>query len=165
MHRDFKIGLIVGLVLLVVAMVWIGTHDSFSPQAKLAREQEISLPESSTSSQVAPPSTRVPPDPFAEQKRLPVERDTPIVTKPIFTAPLPEMERQADITVTPIAPPEKEPPELRYHQVEAGQTLSTISKIHYGTTAHWKRILEANSHIISDAHMIRPGMRLVIPEE
>ena len=39
MHRDFKIGLVVGLVLLIIAMGWIAGHESLSTDARLAREQ------------------------------------------------------------------------------------------------------------------------------
>ncbi len=51
----------------------------------------------------------------------------------------------------------------RVHIVRAGQTLMSISMQYYGTTDGWKRILDANAGIISNANQIREGMRLLIP--
>lgn len=51
----------------------------------------------------------------------------------------------------------------RVHIVKAGQTLMSISMQYYGTTDGWKRILDANADIISNANQIREGMRLLIP--
>ncbi len=48
-----------------------------------------------------------------------------------------------------------------YHTVTAGEWLSTIAP-KYGTT--WEKLLEANSGTISDANLILPGQKLLIPD-
>lgn len=161
MHRDFKIGLIVGLVLLVVAMGWIAGHESFSPHTRLAQEQEIASPPPDTQEPVTPV------EPVIEQHDsgtpetlagapLPVESDTKIATVPIFSVQPEEVIPEPEIQPTP----QDEP---TYHLVAEGQTLSTIAQTYYGSSAQWKRILDANPSVIRDAHKIRPGMRLMIP--
>jgi len=51
------------------------------------------------------------------------------------------------------------------HTVTAGQTLSDISKTYYNTAGEWKKIYEANKEQFSRGpDIIRPGMRLVIPQ-
>lgn len=49
--------------------------------------------------------------------------------------------------------------------VKPGDTLAEISKGHYGTTAHWKLILEANRDRLKDERSIRPGQTIVIPPQ
>jgi nucleoid-associated protein YgaU len=161
MHRDFKIGLIVGLVLLVLAMGWIAGHESFSPHARLAQEQEVAYPltDAQEPDPPAEPVNELPDSGTAETMDaapLPVESDTKIATVPIFSVP------QEEVRPEPEALPDP-PDEPTYHLVAEGQTLSTIAQIHYGSSAQWKRILDANPTVIRDAHKIRPGMRLMIP--
>ncbi len=167
MHRDFKIGLIVGLVLLVIAMGWIAGHESFSPQARLAQEQEVTPLPAGTEEPVTPPNPvdgqheADAPDGSGTPEAmdvapLAVESDAKIATVPIFSVP------QEEVAPEPEDPPAP-PNEPTYHLVAEGQTLSTIAEIHYGSSAQWKRILDANPSVIRDAHKIRPGMRLMIP--
>lgn len=47
--------------------------------------------------------------------------------------------------------------------VKPGDTLAEISKRQYGTTVHWKLILEANRDRLKDERSIRPGQTIVIP--
>ncbi len=48
------------------------------------------------------------------------------------------------------------------HTVAKGEFLSDISKQYYGTTKHWKKILEANPG--TSAEDLKVGQKLVIPE-
>ena len=51
------------------------------------------------------------------------------------------------------------------HTVTQGQTLSDISKIYYNSSGGWKKIYEANKgQFPRGPDIIRPGMRLVIPQ-
>lgn len=50
----------------------------------------------------------------------------------------------------------------KIHVVAAGETLSDISKQYYGTTSHWRAILNANKTV--DPDNLRVGEKLVIPE-
>ncbi|MEK7866976.1 MAG: LysM peptidoglycan-binding domain-containing protein, partial [Planctomycetota bacterium] len=70
---------------------------------------------------------------------------------------------EAAPTVAPTAPA----PELggkKVHVVGEGDSLSTISQKHFGTTKHWKAIFEANRGILSSPDALSVGMKLVIPE-
>jgi nucleoid-associated protein YgaU len=51
----------------------------------------------------------------------------------------------------------------RTHVVLAGDTLSRISTQYYGTTAHWRKIHEANKDVLSDPDALTVGMQLKIP--
>ena len=179
MQRDFKIGLIVGLVLLIVAMGWISTRPEFGTQARLAQEQSVSYSPAATL-----PMPSVPPaadsissieralqDSQESGERMPIEQAAPIKTNRLFPV---YQEKDAPPIAIPPAKPKPIPvpkpkktesqPKPRYHTVESGQNLSTISKQYYGSSVQWKRILEANENVLKDPNKIRPGMRLRIPE-
>ncbi|MCL2330637.1 MAG: LysM peptidoglycan-binding domain-containing protein [Phycisphaerae bacterium] len=47
--------------------------------------------------------------------------------------------------------------------VKKGDTLQTISKQHYGTTKHWKKILHANKGVIKDPNKLVVGTKIKIP--
>ena len=52
----------------------------------------------------------------------------------------------------------------RTYTVVSGDTLSKIAKSMYGDANKWQKIYEANTDIIKDPNMIRPGQVLKIPE-
>jgi nucleoid-associated protein YgaU len=53
----------------------------------------------------------------------------------------------------------------RFHIVQRGDMLSTISQKYYGTVKKVDKIVEANRNILKDKNTIlKPGMKLVIPE-
>jgi nucleoid-associated protein YgaU len=51
----------------------------------------------------------------------------------------------------------------RAYTVKAGDTLSKIAKEHYGDSAQYMKIFEANRDKLSDPNKIQPGQTLVIP--
>jgi len=53
--------------------------------------------------------------------------------------------------------------EEQTYTVEAGDTLSKISKHFYGEASLYMSIFEANRDILTDPNKIQPGMRLRIP--
>lgn len=55
------------------------------------------------------------------------------------------------------------PPVPATHTVVAGDTLSSISKKYYGTTARWRDIYNANRVSMSSPSSLRPGMVLKLP--
>lgn len=52
----------------------------------------------------------------------------------------------------------------RVYTVESGDTLSKISKAHYGDANQYNKIFEANRPNLKDPDAIYPGQVLVIPE-
>ena len=62
--------------------------------------------------------------------------------------------------VTPKATPDTS---VTYHEVKSGETLWSISQKYYNAGNKYKKIVDANSKIVS-GDKIYPGQRLVIPE-
>jgi nucleoid-associated protein YgaU len=52
----------------------------------------------------------------------------------------------------------------RTYTVQAGDSLSKISKEFYGNANEYMKIFEANRNQLSNPNEIKPGQRLVIPE-
>lgn len=52
----------------------------------------------------------------------------------------------------------------RRYTVQAGDTLSKISRQFYGDSNQYMRIFEANRDILKDPNKIQPGQELKIPE-
>ena len=51
----------------------------------------------------------------------------------------------------------------RNYRVQPGDTLASIARKFYKSSARWPKILEANSAIISKPADLKPGQNLVIP--
>ena len=65
----------------------------------------------------------------------------------------------ADITIdASLKVPEKT------YTVVAGDSLSKIAKKFYGNANQWKKIFEANTDIIKNPDLIKPGQTLKIPD-
>lgn len=52
----------------------------------------------------------------------------------------------------------------RHYTVKPGDTLSKISRDHYGDANQYMKIFNANRNVLRDANTINPGQELVIPE-
>ncbi|UCD51636.1 MAG: LysM peptidoglycan-binding domain-containing protein, partial [Phycisphaerales bacterium] len=64
--------------------------------------------------------------------------------------------------VVPLLPERTRPP--RFHIVHQGETLSAISSKYYGSAGQWRKIFEANRGTLKDAHTVRSGTKLIIPD-
>jgi nucleoid-associated protein YgaU len=84
---------------------------------------------------------------------------TPIGQYTPRSAQTPPQPTEQVVKPTPPAPAAS----VQIHLVEAGQTLSSISALYYGTGEQWPKIIEANSDILKNPSQLRPGMRLKIP--
>ena len=97
-----------------------------------------------------------------------------------WTAPEAEVKPRASTAAAPSgsAPPEKSapqrpagkapapttatrPPAPRYYVLQPGDTLMAISRLFYGTTRYWRRILEANPGL--NERRLRVGRQILIP--
>ncbi len=47
--------------------------------------------------------------------------------------------------------------------VQPGDTLGTIALRHYGSVGAWRKIFEANRHVLSDPNLVPAGVRLRLP--
>jgi nucleoid-associated protein YgaU len=167
--KDYRTGLIAGLILAVVALIWVATWDSLSPSQRLARSgpagadfgpsipeasppPEPNLPAEDSTTATVPETGPMEPDANAAPTRSPVM--APLVAEP----PPPNV---PDLTIYE----QPEPIETtRFHIVQKNETLSAISKEYYGTAHQWQKILEANRDTITDANKISPGTKLIIPD-
>jgi nucleoid-associated protein YgaU len=144
MQRDFKIGMVVGLVLVVIVALWLSTRPSLSTKARMLRSYK-SGPTQESSVEQTRFVTNLPNSPSLEAKtEIEGERlSTPEVT---VIRDLEETETQ------------------RFHIVRRGETLSDISQRYYGQANKWQRILDANRNVIESANKLKPGVKLIIPE-
>ncbi|HEY4085261.1 MAG TPA: LysM peptidoglycan-binding domain-containing protein [Bryobacteraceae bacterium] len=80
-----------------------------------------------------------------------------------------QSELTADITVDPNAQPAAQTSasgaqsNVRTYTVQAGDTLSKISKEFYGNANDYTKIFEANRGTLTDPNRISPGQQLTIP--
>lgn len=190
MYKDLKIGLALGLVLVVIVGFRIATDPRLSPKARMLNLQEVtaqkesvvstnhdiqgeitqnSTPLSQYSYIELPESEPAPSDfeagNFIQSESL-VNESAPEDSEIINTdnKQLSTNENQSEpIDVSQYIQAEKIKTQ-RFHIVRQDQTLSVISKEHYGTANKWKRIFEANRNVIKDANKLKPGMKLIIPD-
>jgi nucleoid-associated protein YgaU len=127
MQKDWKIGLVLGLVLIIVVGLWLSAGSSLSPEARMQQ---------------------------------PTQRRTERVDNNRFSM-VSKRAKLPDLTVYEQV--EKIRTE-KFHIVRNGETLSKISRKYYGSANKWKKILDANRNVISDANKLEPGTKLIIPE-
>ena len=168
MDRDFKIGMICGVVLASVALLWVVTRPTLTTQARMFSPSTASSQE--TPQDVGSPTTeqdRVPSDAVAG--RQPETSPTPaamspldsiVASRPLETAQTRTETREPNSTVFER---DEKITTTRFHIVQKGETLSGISQQYYGTANKWQDILKANELSVKDANKIRPGTKLVIP--
>ncbi len=65
--------------------------------------------------------------------------------------------------VRPAAPPTAATPDVRYHTVTDGDSLSRISLRYYGTANRWQDIYNANRDVLQGSNSLRVGQQLRIP--
>ena len=82
----------------------------------------------------------------------------------------PEVKADAKTEVKADAKPETakiEPPDptgSEIYEVQSGDTLGAISKKFYGSARYTNLIQKANSDIITNANVLKPGMKLIVPK-
>jgi nucleoid-associated protein YgaU len=139
MQKDIKTGMLAGTVLCFIAIVWFCVKQQIISQPLLKIESQIKK------------------SPISEADNS----NTPkIKQESTENAYIQNYER----TQMPIAKTETAETTI-IHTVTTGQTLSGISQIYYNTAGDWKKIYEANKEQFPRGpDIIRPGMKLVIPQ-
>jgi len=147
MQKDLKIGLILGLAVVSVAVLWLATRPSLSPQARMQDAQRG--------------AAHNPVEGVDSRKRDTL--NTPTVRVPIRRRRTGErVERNTAAKPAIYVQPDRIRPQ-RFHVVRDGETLSRISYDYYGSAGKWRRIFEANRKTIKDANVVVPGTKLIIP--
>jgi len=67
-----------------------------------------------------------------------------------------------DSGLSGVAPQALQP---KVHEVQSGDTLSSIAKKHYGDANEYQKIFAANQPMLKDPDEIYPGQVLIIPEQ
>ncbi len=142
MHKDVKIGMVLGLVLVVAIIVWLSTRSSLSVKSRLLESRSIPVqqaPQEGTSDINFPSSISVAAtsEVAAEQNNVSgfvvYDQNTPIKTQ-------------------------------KFHIVAKGETLGSISSKYYGSSGKWRKIYENNRNVLKDPNILRPGTKLIIPD-
>ena len=145
MHKDFKIGLAIGVALVVVAGIWLATLPKLSARARALEAASSANPSSQTPAGISSASG-------SDMSSVVITRD----------------ENQVSNIGTPDANNEQRTmnnePAQKIHVVQRGDTLSSISAKYYGSARQWRKILNANRANLPDPNRLIPGSKLVIPE-
>lgn len=168
MDRDFKIGLICGVVLAGLALVWVATRPTLTTQARMFSPSVASLqedrepadsapaePDRTTAATTPPPSSDIP-----HAERILRQAEPSRAERPAAVVEPQPAARQSDSAVHE---QDQKITTTRFHIVQKDETLSAISQQYYGTANQWRKILAANEQNIKDANRIRPGTKLIIP--
>ena len=153
MRSELKLGVVLGVFIVLVAIVFIVNRN----------EPATVIPEMNVSDQ--------------EPQSQPQEHPTPepvkaIEPEPTVIVPPPRSEEKAAIKPEPKepvvepAPPVVEPEPAvaqQYYTVGKGDTLYTIAEKYYGHGRHWKVIYNANKDIIKNPDIVPQGLKLRIP--
>jgi len=141
MQKDLKIGLALGLALVITAVLWLSTRPSLSPKARIQNLHNVaSLQEDF--GLLEDMSTNKPVTDDNQISKIDHQTESPDSTQ----------YEQA----------EKIKPD-KFHIVLKGQTLSEISYKYYGSAGNWQNIFNANKTTIKDANKLTPGTKLIIP--
>ena len=141
MHRDFKIGLISGMVVVIAATIYLATR----PDLSFKRLRPRSSPPSrqSPTQPAAAPNSLYTPRPAAPQESPPEDPGTRDWTA---------YEQTEKIQTQ------------KFHIVRKTETLSDVARQYYGSPAKWQKIYNANRNVVSNPNALRPGTKLILPE-
>lgn len=167
-HKDLKIGLVLGLILVIAAVIKIATDPRLSPKARMlntqnaAARQESDNPAADFISDV--PETKNVPERISYTD-LQTNETVPDNSEQfeLNTASSQDQGQSEPIDVSRYIQAEKIKTQ-RFHIVRKDQTLSAISRQYYGTANKWKKIFDANRGVIKDPDKINTGMKLIIPD-
>jgi nucleoid-associated protein YgaU len=145
MQKDLKIGMILGLVLVTVTMLWFFAGSNLNLKARILNLR-------SNRETVPPRETFVP----AKSSEVDTAREE--------NNPLPTTNNQSQEPEWKKYRQEEKIKTQRFHIIRDGETLSEISRTYYDSARKWQKILDANRDVIEDVNKIKPGTKIIIPE-
>ena len=137
MQKDLKIGMLLGLVLVTVAMLWLSTGPNLSPKAG-----------------------------GSDPRSNPPPREGPARSNNFSTNSLTVQsaeDNQSGPRDSTIYEQTGKIKTQKFHIVRQGETLSEISHKYYGSANKWRMILDANRNEIEDVSKLKPGTKIIIP--
>ncbi len=161
MQKDLKIGLGLGLTLVIASVLWLATRPSLRPEARMQQTGDTDSRQQSAEQPVGPVIARFPaPDSDAVQSNK--LNAPPVKISSNATGAGDEIEKNNPPDSTIYEQDEKIKAQ-KFHIVRKGETLSRISSLYYGSGGKWQRILDSNRKTIKDPNKIKPGTKLIIP--
>jgi nucleoid-associated protein YgaU len=145
MQKDLKIGMILGLVLVTVTMLWFFAGSNLNPKARILNLR-------SNREAAAPPETFDP----VQSSEVETAREE--------NNPLPATDNQSQEPEWKKYRQEEKIKTQRFHIISEGETLSEISRTYYDSARKWQKILDANRGVIEDVNKLKPGTKIIIPE-
>jgi nucleoid-associated protein YgaU len=158
--------LLSGLVLAVLALIWVATRPSLSTHARMQGPSAATSRQERQPELSEPAPTEATPTTPAESTAQPADTLPPglILPEPQTSqGPLGEAGR-TETSDSVHAEQEEKITTTRFHIVRRGENLSAISQQYYGSPNRWQKILEANKDTLKDPDKIAPGMKLIIPD-
>jgi nucleoid-associated protein YgaU len=158
MSKDYRMGLVVGVVLAVAALIWVATRSSLTPrlppiQASKGGYQVLFGADNPVASQNAGSASEANGPTLDEPSRATRKGKPAVLREPSSDPP--------DLTVFQRSEPIKT---TKFHIVRQGETLSAIAQQYYGSPNNWRKILIRNEKAVKDANKIAPGTKLIIPD-
>ena len=147
MQKDLKIGMALGLVLVVVAALWLSTRPSLSTKARMLGSREATSLHSHNVEQTR--SAPNPPNTSATETTTEIKAEQSNVPDLIVHEQQATSNKQQD---------------MKFHIVRKGETLYDISHKYYGSANKWQKICDANRKTIKDVNRLAPGAKLIIPD-
>jgi nucleoid-associated protein YgaU len=187
MGKDFRVGLITGVVLAGAALIWVATRPSLSLRPSVSQGAKAPV-EARQAAQAPLPwknaadgdtQANKPQGGVREPLRLQdivqqVHDSVPTSPAPVAPAaaspgsvvaslatPPAAGEVQQDLTIYETREPIKT---TRFHIVRKGENLSAIAQQYYGSSNQWRKIVTANAKTVKDPSKIAPGTKLIIPD-
>ena len=145
MQKDLKIGMILGLVLVTVTMLWFFAGSNLNPKARILNLR--------SNREAAAPSETFGPAKSSEVETAREENN-----------PLPATDIQSQEPEWKKYRQEEKIKTQRFHIISEGETLSEISRKYYDSARKWQKILDANRGVIEDVNKLKPGTKIIIPE-
>jgi nucleoid-associated protein YgaU len=153
MRKEFKIGMFLGLALVIIGIIYLSTRKPASIESRILEQTQptagMNLPAMDVNTLSLADANR----PAAVAAALDANAPSP--------GSQPVADTTADLTKFEQSQPVKT---QRFYIVHKGDMLSTISQKYYGTVKKVDKIYEANRDVIKDKNRLKPGMKLVIPD-
>jgi len=162
MQKDLKIGLGLGLTLVIASVLWLATRPSLRPEARMQQPGDTDSRQQSAEQPASPVIARIPaPDSDAEKSD---NLNAPSFKMPSDASGAGQEDEKINPPDSTIYEQDEKIKPQKFHIVREGETLSGISSLYYGSGGKWQKILDSNRNKITDANKIKPGMKLIIPD-
>jgi nucleoid-associated protein YgaU len=148
MRKEFKIGMFLGLAVIIIGIIWLSRSKPASIESRALEQTQ--------------PIASLPAADMNAASIIDVNRPAAVAAALDANAPsATAANTSADLTKLEQAQPVKT---QRFYIVHKGDMLSTISQKYYGTVKKVDKIYEANRNVLKDKNSLKPGMKLVIPD-